>query len=366
MVLRRHVLPTALAVLAASGMIAGCGTASASGNSALTDSSASIPAGPSGKLEKTSIVVNTVPTVDSAGLFVAKYLNLFKDEGLNVSIQDSQKTSQNFEQVINDQALDTVDVTAGNYVSYIEAQDNYDDGYLPSGNLQNPGWQQISSNLDIFAEGSVMNPGYAGLFVPPNSPIKTIADLKGVKIGINAPDNYAFLMVAAFLQENDIPYTDVTFEYIPFQNMQGALDSGAIQVAFLAEPYVSEAEESGGLTELTNLDEGITTNFPIEGYAVTKQWAALYPNTLLAFTHALEEGQEIADTNRAMAEKALVKEIHGITPQYAALVTLENYPIGPVDATRIERVADDMKQFGLLLGDSFNAQSMLGDAQTLP
>jgi NitT/TauT family transport system substrate-binding protein len=362
MVLRRHVLPTALAVLAASGMIVGCGTASASGNSALTDSNAAIPAGPSGKLEKTNIVVNTVPTVDSAGLFVAKYLNLFKAEGLNVSIQ----TSQNTEQVINDQALDTVDVTAGNYVSYIEAQDNYDDGYLPSGNLQNPNWQQISSNLDIFAEASVMNPGYAGLFVLPDSPIKTISDLRGVKIGINAQDNYAFLMVAAFLQENDIPYTDVTFEYYPFQNMQAALASGAIQVAFLAEPYVSEAEERGGLTELTNLDEGITTDFPIEGYAVTKQWAALYPQTLLAFTHALEEGQEIADTNRAIAEKALVREIHGITPQYAALVTLDNYPIGPVDATRIERVADDMKQFGLLLGDSFNAQSMLGDAQTLP
>jgi NitT/TauT family transport system substrate-binding protein len=359
MVLRRRVLPTALAVLAASSMIAGCATAGAS--TGLPDSSV-IPPGPTGKLEKTTIVVNTVPTVDSAGLFVALYKGYFKDEGLNVKLQMSENT----EQVLNDQALDTVDVTAGNYVSYIEAQDNYDNGYLPSGNLQNPTWQQISSNLDVFAEASVMNPGYAGLFVLPGSPIKTIAGLKGVTIGINAPDNFAFLMVAAFLYENDISWHDVTFKYYTFPKMQQALDAHQIQVAFLAEPYVSEAEETGGLTELTNLDEGMTTNFPIEGYAVTKQWAQSYPNVLLAFTHALELGQEIADTNRSETEKALIAEIPGIKPQYAALVTLENYPIGTVDATRIDRVADDMSQFQLLDGDNFNAQELIGDAQTLP
>jgi NitT/TauT family transport system substrate-binding protein len=353
-------LPAALAALLVSGFVAGCGSAGAS--SSVTAGSYAIPPAPTGKLEKTNIVVNTVPTVDSAGLYVAQYMGYFKQAGLHVTIQQSQNT----EQVLNDQALDTVDVTAGNYVSYIEAQDNYDNGYMPSGNLQNPTWQEISSNLDIFAEASVMNPGYAGLFVLPGSPIKTIADLKGVTIGINAPDNFAYLMVAAFLEENDISYKSVTFEYYPFQDMQTELDNHAIDVAFLAEPYVSEAEETGGLTELTNLDEGMTTNFPIEGYAVTKQWAQSYPNTLQAFTHALEQGQALADTNRAVAEQALVAEIPGIKQQYAALVTLENYPIGSVDPTRIERVADDMVQFQLLLGDNFNAQDMIGDSQVLP
>ena len=361
MVLRRRMLPMALAVLAASSAIAGCATAAATTSSGQTDSSA-IPSGPTGKLEKTTISVNTVPTVDSAGLFVAKYEGYFAAEGLTVNIQMSQNT----EQVLNDQALDTVDVTAGNYVSYIEAQDNYNNGYLPSANLMNPTWQQISANLDVFAEASVMNAGYAGLFVLPGSTVKTIADLKGATIGINAPGNFAFLMVAAFLQENDISWHDVTFKYYPFQSMQKALQSHQIQVAFLAEPYVSEAEETAGLTELTNLDAGMTTNFPIEGYAVTKQWAQSNPQTLLAFTYALERGQELADTNRAIAEKALIAEIPGITQQYAALVTLENYPIGSVDATRIARVADDMQQFQLLNGDNFNAQTLLGDAQTIP
>jgi NitT/TauT family transport system substrate-binding protein len=359
MVLRRHVLPTALAVLAASGMLVGCGSTGTGGNA--SDSSA-IPAGPTGKLEKTNIVVNTAPTVDAAGLFVAQYEGLFKAAGLHVKIQISQNT----EQVLNDQALDTVDVTAGNYVSYIEAQNNYDNGYLPSGNLQNPTWQQISSNLDVFAEASVMNPGYAGLFVLPGSQIKSIANLKDATIGINASGNYAFLMVAAFLEENNISYKSVKFADIPFEDMQSALAKNEIQAAFLAEPYVSEAEETSGLSELTNLDEGMTTNFPIEGYAVTKQWAQSYPNTLLAFTHALEQGQEIADTDRAIAEKALIAAVPGTTQQYAALVTLDNYPIGPVDSTRIARVADDMSQFDLLQGDDFNAQALLGDAQALP
>ena len=63
------------------------------------------------------------------------------------------------------------DITAGNYVSYIQAQ------------------QRGSANLDIFAEGSVMEPGNQGIYTMPNSPIKTLAELKNQTIAINAPKN---------------------------------------------------------------------------------------------------------------------------------------------------------------------------------
>ena len=53
------------------------------------------------------------------------------------------------------------------------------------------------------------------------------------------------------------------------------------------------------MQELADLDQGSTQDFPIQGYAVTADWAKKYPNTLKAFTTALSQGQQIADTDRA-------------------------------------------------------------------
>jgi hypothetical protein len=48
-----------------------------------------------------------------------------------------------------------------------------------------------------------------------------------------------------------------------------------------------------------------------------------------------------------------------VTPQIAALMTFDSYPVGPVDGIQIQRVADDMVQLGLLT-QRFNVQQMIG------
>jgi NitT/TauT family transport system substrate-binding protein len=48
----------------------------------------------------------------------------------------------------------------------------------------------------------------------------------------------------------------------------------------------------------------VTTNFPLEGYAVSQAWAQKNPRTVTAFDRALTEAQQIADTDRAAVEAA--------------------------------------------------------------
>jgi NitT/TauT family transport system substrate-binding protein len=134
-----------------------------------------------------------------------------------------------------------------------------------------------------------------------------------------------------------------------------------IDVAFLAEPFLSIAEVSMGAREVTNLDEGAGTAFPMRGYAVTKQFAQRYPRTVAAFQRALEQGQQIADTSRRAAELAMeaFNATDGVTPQIAAIMTYDVYPVGPVNSTAIQRVADDMLQLRLLQR-SFNVRQMIG------
>lgn len=309
-----------------------------------------------GKLEKTNLTVAVVPTTDSTGFYVALHEGLFAQQGLHVTYVPAISA----EDVINEEALGKVDVVGGNYVSDIEAQNNYNHGVRATGRA-NPTASQIAANLDVFAEASVMQPNFVGLFTPPGSRIDKVSDLRNKTIGINAPGNVAYLLVASFLKQNGMSPGSVHFKYFPFPLMTQALMEHKVDVAFLAEPFVSIAEEAAGVTELTNMDQGASENFPIQGYSVTKEFAARYPGTLAAFKRALEQGQEIADTNRGEAEQATAafKATDGVNPQIASIITFESYPLGAVDAVRLQRVADDMYQFGLL-SRNFNVRQIVG------
>jgi NitT/TauT family transport system substrate-binding protein len=304
--------------------------------------------------EKPDLTVAVVPTVDCTGFYVALHEGLFAQQGLHITYQ----AVSSGERSVNGQALGKYDVLCGSYVSDIEAQVNYDEGVRATPIL-NPTVHQIAADLDFIALASVMQPGSVGLFTLPGSPIQTASDLRGKTIGINAPGNVAFLLLAEYLVANGVPPQSVHLKYFPFPDMTQALQAHDIDVAFLEEPYISTAEESVGVTELTDLDAGAAHALPMRGYTVTKQFARRYPRTVAAFLRALEAGQEIADTNRRAAELATEAFTGSVSPRIAAMMTFATYPVGSVDSVPIQRVADDMLSFGLLQ-ESFNVQQMIG------
>ena len=323
------VTATALALALVAGCSSGGGAAASSGGGAAA-------------LEKPTLNVAVVPALDSAGFFVALYQGLFKAQGLNVHFIPVTSS----ETAIADQVAGKYDITAGNYVSYIQAQ------------------QRGSANLDIFAEGSVMEPGNQGIYTMPSSPIKTLAELKNQTIAINAPKNILYLLAASVLAEHGISLGSVKFTSVPFPAMATELKSGAISAAVMPEPFASGTQQAEGGIPLVDLDQGATTAFPVEGYVVTKQWAVKYPHTLAAFYKALEQGQQIADTSRAAVEAAMedVPAPFGVSKITAAVMALDSYPVstgpvGSVDKVRLQRVVDVMQQF---IGfPSFNINSML-------
>ncbi|MGH3152228.1 MAG: ABC transporter substrate-binding protein [Streptosporangiaceae bacterium] len=299
--------------------------------------------------------VAVVPAVDSAGFFVALHQGLFTAQGLHVTFIPAVSS----ETVINAQALGTardhVDISCGNYVSYVQAQENYDLGKRPSSASD----ATVAADLDIFAEGSVMQPGAQGLYVMPGSHIRSLAGLEGKIIGVNAPGNILYLLAASVLADNGLSVSGARFAYYPLPEMAAMLKAGKIAAAVLPEPFASQAELSMGVTLLADLDQGATTAFPVQGCAVTRQWAKQHPALLAAFRTAFEQGQEIADTNRSAVEAAMeaLPAPLGVSRVTAAVMALDSYPVGPVDTARVQRVADVMRQF---LGfPAFNMTTMI-------
>lgn len=261
---------------------------------------------------------------------------LFTAQGLHIKYVPTGSSDT----VISAQESGTYDVTAGNYLSYIEA--------VASG--QAPG-------LQIIAEGSRILPGNQAVYTMPGSPITTVPQLKGRRVAINAPGNINYLLVASVLAEYGLSPADVDFVTVPFPGMAQALKSGAVAAAAIPEPFASEDEQSLGLNQLIDTDQGATQGIPIEGYVVTRAWARKYPRTLAAFTRALTRGQQIADTNLKVTQQALAHYL-GLSRNVADVMTLDDYPTG-VDATQLQRIADLAFEFGLLK-KPFSISTMIG------
>jgi NitT/TauT family transport system substrate-binding protein len=310
-------------------------------------------------VEKPDLTVAVVPAVDSAGFFIALQKGLFKAQGLNVKFVPAISSAT----VIDQQAEGKIDITAGNNVSYIQAQSNWDAGMRPS--PSSPG--VLAADLYIFAQGSVLQPGVIGLYTMPGSPVTTLARLRGRIIGNNAPKNLTYMLTASVLADHGIPPAGVHFAVAQggFPQMPAELKAGAFSAAVLNEPFGSIAALSDGAVMLADFDQGATTNFPVEGYVVTKQWAQKYPRTLAAFYQALEQGQQIADTNRAAVEAAFesLPRPLGLSKETTAVMALDSYPVsagpvGSVDTVQLKRVVDIMQRF-LGFNQAFNIDSML-------
>ena len=284
------------------------------------------------RVEKPDLTVAVVPGVDSAGFFVALHRGLFSRQGLDVRFVPAISS----ETVIAGQVAGQYDITGGNYVSYIQAE------------------QSGRASLDILAEGSVLLPGAMGIYTMPESPVRTLGELKNRTVAINAPKNILWLLAASLLAEHGMSASQVRFVVAKngFPAMPAELKADAFSAAVFAEPFGSIAAEADGAVPLADLDQGATMSFPVEGYVVTKQWARRYPHTLAAFYTALEQGQEIADTDRPAVEAAL-EALPGplaVSGTTAAIMSLESYPVsqgppGHVDTVRLQRVVQVMRQF---------------------
>ena len=245
-----------------------------------------------GNLEKTTLNVAVLPAIDSAGFFVAMHEGLFAHEGLTVNY-----TPAFGDQVIGGQAKGQYDVTGMNYVSYITAQFSH------------------VANLRIIAEGSLLQPGSQVIMAMPKSKITSLSQLKGRVLGVSPDANVGFLLISSRLADNGIAAVTKGFSAssvmfptgdFPFPASQ-PLATGKVAAAILAEPYATQMAEQYG--------------------AVT-----------------------IADTNRAAVEAAFValKDGEGhVDKTTATLMALNNYPLS-ISTSRLQRVADVMREFGFL------------------
>ncbi|TMR96475.1 ABC transporter substrate-binding protein [Nonomuraea basaltis] len=310
--LRRRLRISALLLTATAMLAGGCG-----GGEPSTSASA-------GGVEEPDLVVGMLPLPEVAPIQIGIDKGFFKAEGLNVKIEIIQGGAA----ALPDLVSGKLSVLHSNYVSAILAN--------ASG----------KATLKVVGDAYTAKPGNFMLMTKKGSPITKISDLKGKTIGVNTLQNVAELSVSALLKANGLAPTDVKFAERPFPEMAGALESGQIDVGFLPEPFHQVAAGANGAVKLTDMFTGPTADFPIAGYLTTGKFATDNPKTVAAFQRALRQATELAISNSAEVNTALGKYTK-IDKATADLMQLGGFSTS-VTATRLQRVADLMLEFGYL------------------
>ncbi|AWN43596.1 ABC transporter substrate-binding protein [Methylobacterium durans] len=115
------------------------------------------------------------------------------------------------------------------------------------------------------------------ILVPPDSPVRTVADLAGKRIATNR-GSIGHQIVLAALEEAGLPADSVSFRFLPPADAKLALALGAVDAWSTWEPYTSAAELAG-LVRVVRDGNGIT---PGLSFAVASETALRTKRALLA------------------------------------------------------------------------------------
>ncbi|MFF3904707.1 ABC transporter substrate-binding protein [Streptomyces sp. NPDC001848] len=301
----------ALAALALTVTLAGCGGEGKSGSDG------------SGRQQ---ITVAALPLVDDAALYLARDRGLFRKEGLDVRIEAVQQSTQALPALATGQ----VDVIASaNYVSYLQA---YDKGTL---------------DVRILAEGARVAPHMMDVLVPKDSPIRSIADLKGKKVAVHVLNNIQSLTLDAILDARGAGRP--VYRQIPFAQMGAALQKGEADAVHAVEPFDSAIQKELGARVLVDGASPPVRSLPVSGYVTTRRFAERNPGTAAAFRRAIAAASALAARSPDAVRQELPKYAH-VTTQQAASLHLPLYPTA-TDVEQLRRLIRLMRQQGMLTKD---------------
>ena len=160
-----------------------------------------------------------------------------------------------------------------------------------------PAFAQAAKADLVYLGHSPANPKTEAIVVPENSPIKTVADLKGKRVGLNKGSDVNYLLVKA-LEEAGLTYKDITPVYLPPADARAAFQRGAIDAWVIWDPYLAEVETNARARQIRNA-EGLVPHYTF--YLASRKFAEAAPD---AAKQVLDELGKLSDWANAHQQDA--------------------------------------------------------------
>jgi len=143
-------------------------------------------------------------------------------------------------------------------------------------------------------------PTSEAILVPKDSPIESVAELKGKKVALNKGSNVHYLLVRA-LEEAGLKYSDIQPVYLPPADARAAFERGSVDAWVIWDPFQAAAEQQ--LQARTLVDgKGLVSNHQF--YLATRPYAEQHPEVIEVL---VEEIRAIGEWVKANNEQTVAQ-----------------------------------------------------------
>jgi sulfonate transport system substrate-binding protein len=185
------------------------------------------------------------------------------------------------------------------------------------------------------------------VLVPKDSPIKSLADLKGKRIALNKGANVHYLLVKV-LEKAGIKYSDITPVFLAPADALPAFERGSVDAWAIWDPFLASAEVTIGARLLAD-GTGVVPNNQF--YLARKAFADSNPQIVDAVVDAVADVDRWAEGNSAAVAAQLSAGIGIPAPVLEIALKRQTYGIKPLDETTVaqqQSIADTFYALGLL------------------
>ena len=210
----------------------------------------------------------------------------------------------------------------------------------------------------VFAQAAGVNSVYLAaeqpypqgiaILVAKDSPLKTVADLKGKKVAVGRGWNVQYLLVRA-LEDAGLSFDDIQPAWVNnAADARTAFESGKVDAVGLWDPFLAGAQLAGNPRVLRN-GEGLSNNRTF--YISTPQFASANPQVLRAVFAELKKTNEWADSHPQQLADQLAPQLGVPSPVLKLATDRRRYTAVPVDAGIVaeqQRIADTFFKLNLI------------------
>jgi sulfonate transport system substrate-binding protein len=225
-----------------------------------------------------------------------------------------------------------------------------------------PIFAQAAGAKFIYIGNDPAAPEAEAIVIPKDSPIKSVAELKGKKVALNKGSNVHYLLVKA-LEKAGLKYSDIQPVFLPPADARAAFERGAVDAWVIWDPFLAAVEKQSGARVLVD-GRGVVNNYAF--YLAERSYTEKYPQLIQAlFDDSVAQGQWLKANLKQAA--ALIAPLQGLEVEVAERTLQRGHygvvPLTPAVAAEQQKVADTFAQLQLIPKPIRIAEALTGAAQ---
>lgn len=279
------------------------------------------------EIVKADIVVATGPTLSNVNVYIGESQGIFEDHGLTAT---------------------NATITAGPDAVPQLLSGAWTFAMVDTTTAINAAKEGVPvTAVAVSSVGVPDKEGYAAVMTTADSGIKSIKDLEGRKMQINALGGTAEALVRASMTAAGGDPDKIQFVEVPPQGAIPAIQAGQVDAVFLPEPLITVALGLG-LVDIGNPEAETIPNLPAFIFLASKQFVAENPAVVAQFQAAILEANTLANTDHALV---LETAATSTTVDPALLANVKRFPLYGTDqltGDQVQKFIDFLVKYNVI------------------